>query len=109
MKESLKQKNLEIYTDTASAYLYFDASKIKPGNTIYKTEPPIGTRQNRELLLNALDLKLIDLISSYHFAVPLDYKAIKEKNFRKAFGGITSLGNTLQAAWTAVYKRQLRE
>lgn len=68
---------------------------VKVGETKFKAEPPIASKDNKDLLINAIDLKLIDSISSYHFHVPHEYKALPEGDFRKAFSGICSIGCTL--------------
>lgn len=105
LKEDLKckERNVHLYSETVGAYLYFSSNKIRDGKTIFKSEPPIGSKENKEFLINASKLNMVDVVSSYHFPVEPRFKCIDEGDFRKAFSGLCTAGYTLQAAWTALY------
>ena len=98
----------KIYSDTSAAHLFFNEKMIKNGETKYKVSPPFRNKENRRLLVENLRLGGIDVMSSYHFYVPPRFKQIDDGNFRRAFGGISSIGCSLQGAWTAVYSYQVK-
>lgn len=97
LKKDLKKKtqNIHLYSETAAAYLFFSSNKITNGSTIFKCEPPIGGRENREFLINASKLNMVDVVSSYHFPVEPKYKCLEEGDFRKAFSEMCNAGFTL--------------
>jgi len=95
-----------IYSDTSPAYLFFNEKMVEKGDTKYKVSPPFRNRENRRLLVENLRLGGIDVMSSYHFFVPPRFKQVDDGNFRRAFGGLDSMGCSLQAAWTAAYSFQ---
>jgi allantoinase len=71
---------------------------VKPGDSRYKTAPPIRDHENYLQLWNLIRNNEIDCISSYHQPVAPPEKFIGD--FFKAKCGMTSIGFTLQAAWT---------
>jgi hypothetical protein len=105
-----KKSNLaligKLYSDTNPAYLFFNEKMVKKGETKYKVSPPFRNKENRRLLVENLRLGGIDTMSSYHFFVPSRFKEMDEGNFRRAFGGLNSMGCSLQAVWTALYSYQ---
>ncbi|EAR90994.3 amidohydrolase family protein (macronuclear) [Tetrahymena thermophila SB210] len=99
-----KNKNIHLFSETTGAYLFFSSNNIHNGSTIFKCEPPIGGKENKEFLINASKLNMVDTVSSYHFPVEYKFKCIEDGDFRKAFSGICTAGFTLQATWTALYQ-----
>ncbi|KAL4460006.1 hypothetical protein ABPG74_003532 [Tetrahymena malaccensis] len=99
-----KNKNIHLFSETTGAHLFFSSKKIQNGSTIFKCEPPIGGEENKEFLINASKLNMVDAVSSYHFPVEHKFKCLEDGDFRKAFSGICTAGFTLQATWTALYQ-----
>jgi dihydroorotase-like cyclic amidohydrolase len=95
-----KKKYLNLSCDTCAHYLFFSDGYIPPGCTSFKDSPPIRSQKNKELLLDLLKLKGIDMISSHHASIPIDLKDLDGGDFKKALGGVNSLGFTMQAVWT---------
>ena len=98
----------KIIADTSPAYLSFSSNMIKDGETKFKVSPPIRNKENRELLIENMRLGGVDMLSSYNFFVPSRFKLPFEGNFRMAFGGVESIGCSLQATWTSMYCHQYK-
>ena len=98
----------KIFADTSPAYLSFSSNMIKDGETKFKVSPPIRNKENRELLVENMRLGGVDMLSSYNFFVPSRFKLPLEGNFRMAFGGVESIGCSLQATWTSMYCHQYK-
>ena len=79
---------------------------VKKGETKYKVSPPFRDAENQQNLVDSFRLGGIDVMSSYHFFVPPRYKLVDNGNFRRAFGGLDSMGCSLQALWTTLYNDQ---
>lgn len=94
----------ELTCEVSLSHLYFSADKVKMSDTRFKASPPVRSEANRMLLWELLQLKVINSVSSTHFAVPTEYKEIDGGNFRKAVSGINCLGYTGQALWSLLYK-----
>ena len=86
-----KAEGLPITVETCPHYLYFAAEDIPDGATHYKCAPPIRSRSNRDLLLQAAADGTIDLIASDHSPCPPEMKSLEAGDFAKAWGGIASL------------------
>jgi len=98
----------KIFCDSSASHLFFNEKMIKRGETKFKVAPPFRNKENRRLLVENFRLGGIDIVSSYHFYVPPRFKKVDDGNFRRAFGGIDSIGFSLQAVWTALYSHQLK-
>jgi len=96
---------LQLSSATCAYYFYFRSDKIKNGDTRFKVSPPIREKQNQKLLFESLKIGVIDIVGSGHFPVHQELKFLQDESFPRAFSGISSLGFTLQACWTALYKR----
>jgi len=70
-----------------------------------KSNPPIRDAREQNLLILSMKKKYFDAIASSHFPVDPIYKMAGDGNFFKAFNGVSSLGFTLQALWTLLYKK----
>lgn len=96
------QTNIKLTCETTGFYLYFSDEDIKPGDTRFKASPPIREEKNRKLLLDMLQVGGIDSISSYHRQIQQGLKFLARGDFKRAVSGVSSIGTTLQALWTAI-------
>jgi len=71
--------------------MYFNSRDIKDGETKMKANPPIREQNNNKQLVESLCMGWIDIISSNHFPVPIQYK-LHTFDFQRAMAGVTSLG-----------------
>jgi allantoinase len=106
LKEA-RRRGLPITVETCVQYLWFSAEKIPDGATEYKCAPPIRNAKNRELLWEALDEGLIDMVTTDHSPCPPAMKRREEGRWDLAWGGIASLGLALPVLWTAMVRRGL--
>jgi allantoinase len=100
-----KAEGLPVTAETCPHYLFFAAEEIPDGATEFKCAPPIRERENRERLWAALADGVLDMIVSDHSPAPPELKLCEAGDFARAWGGISSLGLTLAAAWTAASER----
>jgi allantoinase len=100
-----KAEGLPVTAETCPHYLFFAAEEIPDGATEFKCAPPIRERENRERLWAALGEGVLDMIVSDHSPSPPELKHREAGDFARAWGGISSLGLTLSAAWTAASER----
>ena len=100
-----KAEGLPVTAETCPHYLFFAAEEIPDGATEFKCAPPIRERENRERLWAALGEGVLDMIVSDHSPSPPELKHREAGDFERAWGGISSLGLTLSAAWTAASAR----
>jgi allantoinase len=103
-----RQDKLPITVETCPHYLYFSAEAIPDGATQFKCTPPIRSALNQARLWEALRLGQIDMIATDHSPCPSELKCLAEGDFRKAWGGISSLSMSLPAIWTAARERGFR-
>lgn len=98
------RRDLPITVETCPHYLTFAAEEIPDsiGGVTFKCAPPIRSRENRELLWEALREGLIDLVATDHSPSPPE---LKRGGFREAWGGIASLQLALPAVWTGARER----
>jgi len=102
---SAKAEGLPVTAETCPHYLFFAAEDVADGATEFKCAPPIRERDNRERLWSALGEGVIDMIVSNHSPSPPSLKHRESGDFARAWGGISSLGLTLPAVWTAASER----
>lgn len=99
-----KATGLPLTVETAQHYLYFHAAGIPEGNMAFKCAPPIRSRENNELLWQALKSGIIDMVATDHSPSPAD---LKKGGYADAWGGISSLQLALPALWTAARERDV--
>lgn len=104
----VRAEGLPLTAETCPHYLTFAAEEIPDGGVAYKCAPPIRSRENRELLWDALREGLIDLVATDHSPSPPERKKVETGDFRGAWGGIASLQIALPAVWTEARKRGFR-
>src|ERR1051326_3725943 len=102
---SAKDSQTQISVETCPHYLFFAAEEIADGATEFKCCPPIREGENREQLWRALSDGTIDMIVSDHSPCPPEMKLPQERDFMKAWGGISSLQLRLPVMYTASVRR----
>ncbi|AES63771.2 allantoinase [Medicago truncatula] len=95
-----KRRGDSISIETCPHYLTFSSEEIPDKDTRYKCSPPIRDASNREKLWEALLDGHIDLLSSDHSPTVPKLKLLKEGDFLKAWGGISSLQFDLPVTWS---------
>jgi allantoinase len=100
-----RRRGLPITVETCVQYLWFAAAEIPDGATEYKCAPPIRDAANRQLLWDALELGMIDMVTTDHSPCPPEMKRREEGRWDLAWGGIASLGLALPVMWTAMKRR----
>ena len=105
MLRAAKTEGLPVSVETCPHYLHFSSDKIPDGQTLFKCAPPIRGRENREKLWQGLREGVIDLAATDHSPCPPEMKRLSERNFRTAWGGISSLSLALPAMWTEAKSR----
>lgn len=100
-----KEKGLPLTVETAQHYLYFNAENIPDRGTQYKCAPPIREKSNNDQLWQALKDGIIDFVATDHSPAPPELKLLEEGNFKKAWGGISSIQFALPILWTAARDR----
>lgn len=103
-----RAEGAQVTAETCPHYLVFSAEEILDGATEYKCAPPIRERENRERLWQGLADGTIDMVVSGHSPSPPELKkkdSGDSGDFSEAWSGISSLGLTLAATWTAARDR----
>jgi allantoinase len=100
-----KSTGAAVTAETCPHYLTFFAEEIADGATEFKCAPPIGERENRESLWQALGDGTLDFIATDHSPCPPAMKLPAEGDFLRAWGGIASLQLSLPAVWTEARAR----
>ncbi|HKF42658.1 MAG TPA: allantoinase AllB [Thermoanaerobaculia bacterium] len=100
-----KSEGTRVTAETCPHYLVFSSEEIADGATEFKCAPPIRDEENREKLWQGLADGTIDMVVSDHSPSPPESKKKETGDFQAAWGGISSLGLTLSATWTAARRR----
>jgi allantoinase len=100
-----RSEGLAVSVETCPHYLHFAAEDISDGATLCKCAPPIRSRENREVLWQALRDGVIDLVATDHSPCPPAMKRLEEGSFKTAWGGISSLSVALSVMWTDASQR----
>jgi allantoinase len=103
--EAAKAEGLPITVETCPHYLSFSAEGIPVGGTQFKCCPPIRDAGNRELLWQALESGLIDIVASDHSPSTKELKFAHDGDFQLAWGGISGLQLSFSAVWTGARER----
>jgi allantoinase len=98
-------EGLPITVETCPHYLHFAAEEIPRSATLLKCAPPIRSAANREALWDGLQKGTIHLIATDHSPCPPAMKRREEGDFRKAWGGISSLSIAASVIWTGMRER----
>ncbi|HEY4046683.1 MAG TPA: allantoinase AllB [Acidobacteriaceae bacterium] len=100
-----RAQGLPLTIETCPHYLHFAAEEIPFAATLFKCAPPIRSRENREALWAGLRERSIDLIATDHSPCVPGMKCLDEGDFRKAWGGITSLSIAASVVWSDMRRR----
>jgi allantoinase len=100
-----RKEGLPLTVESCPHYLYFRAEEVPDGDTRFKCAPPIREGDNNEALWAALRDGVLDLVATDHSPCPPELKRIEERDFAKAWGGISSLQLSLPITWTAARGR----
>jgi len=105
--QQAKEKGLPLTVETGQHYLYFNAEDIQNSKTAFKCAPPIREKLNNDLLWEALKTGIIDFVATDHSPAPPSIKELASGDFKKAWGGISSVQFALPVLWTAARKRNI--
>jgi len=100
--EILKNRPSNIYVDVCIDNLYFCDEDITDFNTLFKTFPPLRSKEDKNALLNACKEGVIDFISSNHIAATK-----KDLPFEEAEFGISKLDIFTQLAYSLPLKPEI--
>jgi allantoinase len=105
MLRAAKAEGLPLTVETCPHYLHLSAENIPDGATEFKCAPPIRSASNRELLWQALQAGVIDMVATDHSPCPPAMKRKDDGRFNMAWGGIASLSTALPVMWTEAKTR----
>jgi allantoinase len=90
--------------ETCPHYLFFGNEHFAAANTLLKCAPPLRGSEHRDALRRGLLAGVITTIGSDHSPCPPELKCIETSDWRRAWGGISSLQLTLPVVWTVFSK-----
>ncbi|ACM92234.1 putative dihydroorotase [Nautilia profundicola AmH] len=91
----LKNKPKNIFIDVCIDNLYFCDENLQDFNSLYKTFPPLRSKEDKEALLEACASETVDFISSNHIATTHKDVPLEEAEF-----GISKLDIFTQLAYS---------
>jgi len=100
--EILKNRPKNIYVDVCIDNLYFIDEDINGFNTLFKTFPPLRSKEDKKALLKACEEGIIDFISSNHIAA-----TNKDVPFEEAEFGISKLDIFTELAYSLPLKPEI--
>jgi len=92
-----KAEGLAASCEVSPHHLMFQAEDIDPGNTAFKMNPPIRSKDDRDFLREALQSGAVDFVATDH--APHDV-ASKGKDFRNSAFGTVGLDSSLRVLLT---------
>eukprot|EP00742_Colponemidia_sp_Colp-10_P007761 GILJ01008368.1.p1 GENE.GILJ01008368.1~~GILJ01008368.1.p1 ORF type:complete len:1034 (+),score=131.97 GILJ01008368.1:107-3208(+) len=95
-----RQEGCRVTSETAPHFLVLSSEEIEAGDTRVKCSPPIRDVMNQQTLWHSLRHLHIDSIASAHTPCSPELKFMDSGDFSRAFGGVSSLGLSLQLVWT---------
>jgi allantoinase len=105
MLRAAKAEGLPLTVETCPHYLHLSAENIPDGATEFKCAPPVRSSANRELLWQALQAGVVDMVATDHSPCPPAMKRKDAGRFNVAWGGIASLSTALPVMWTEAHAR----
>ncbi len=100
-----RAEGLPLTAETCPHYLHFTAETIPDGATPFKCAPPIRDAANREALWAALAEGVLGLVASDHSPCSPHLKAMEQRDFMTAWGGVSGLQLALSVVWTEASHR----
>jgi allantoinase len=101
-----KQTGCDVTAETCPHYLLLDENDVLRHGAVAKCAPPLRSREEKELLWQALENGLVDTIGSDHSPSPPELK--KSENFFQVWGGIAGCQHNYPLLFEeAVFKRKI--
>jgi allantoinase len=101
--EAIRAEGLPVTFETCPHYLFFSTEDVSDGDTRMKCAPPIREWPQCEYLRQMVFDRWIATIGSDHSPAPPALKELERGDFRRAWGGISSLQLLLPATYSALY------
>jgi allantoinase len=105
--KAARAEGLKITVETCPHYLFFAAEDVPEGATWFKCCPPIRSQRNQDLLWEALEDGVIDMIVSDHSPSNPALKCVDTGDFMSAWGGISGVQYRLNSVWTKAKERRI--
>ena len=99
-----KAKGLRVTAEVSPHHLFFSSEDIDEGNTSFKMNPPLRSREDREALIDALSSGVIDWVATDHAPHEI---ATKTKPFPEASFGTLGLETMVPVVLDLVAKGRL--
>lgn len=101
-----KRRGVKVTAETCPHYLLLTDKALEARDADYRMNPPLGSEEDRQALIEALADGTLDAISTDHAPHTPEEKA----NFEKAPNGSIGMETSLAAVWTALHgKLELSE
>jgi allantoinase len=100
-----RSEGLAVTLETCPHYLTLNSETIPDGATLCKCAPPIRSPENCDRLWQGLRDGVIDLVATDHSPCPPAMKRMDDRDFKTAWGGISSLSVALPVMWTEASAR----
>lgn len=102
--EKAKAKGLRVTAEVSPHHLFFSSDDIDEGNTSFKMNPPLRSREDREALIDALSSGVIDWVATDHAPHEI---TTKTKPFPEASFGTLGLETMVPVVLDLVAKGRL--
>lgn len=96
-----KRRGVAVTAETCPHYLLLTDAALETRDADYRMNPPLGSEEDRQALMEALADGTLDAISTDHAPHTPEEKA----DFAKAPNGSIGMETSLAAVWTALRKR----
>jgi dihydroorotase len=91
--KTAKSKGLQVTCEVSPHHLFFSSDDIQPGNSSFKMNPPLRSRQDKEALIAGLKVGDCDFMATDH--APHESE-VKTENFKTSAFGTTGLETSLR-------------
>lgn len=102
--KSAKDKGLQVTCEVSPHHLFFSADDIQSGNSSFKMNPPLRSRQDKEALISGLKVGDCDFMATDH--APHESE-VKTENFKTSAFGTTGLETSLRVLIYLWHQKQL--
>ncbi len=93
-----KKEGLDVSCSVAIPNLFFTDEKLKEFDSVYKIKPPLRTEEDRKALIEGVKSGVIDMITSDHRPMNIEYKKLEFEQAKygtlgleSAFGALNNL------------------